>query len=128
MKNILNIAIIGILALALLIGGATSAYADEGNNGAKITQLPWARLPAADSGLGIDLWTFDEAQQVETPSGNVILIAHFDIPADYVPAKTIKNTGFLVTTWAAGNTYDTQCISTPGGRAFLRAIIHHPKS
>jgi len=128
MKKIVRIAITGILALALLIGGAASVYADGGNNGAKITQLPWARLPAEDSGLGIDLWTFDEAWQVETPSGNVILIAHFDIPEDYIPAKTIKNTGFLVTTWAAGDTYDTQCISTPGGRALLRAIIHHPKS
>jgi hypothetical protein len=128
MKRIARIGITGILALSLLIGGAASVYADGGNNGAKITQLPWARLPAGDSGLGIDLWTFDEAWQVETPSGNVILIAHFDIPEDYIPAKAIKNTGFLVTTWAAGDTYDTQCISTPGGRALLRAIIHHTKS
>ena len=128
MKKIVIIAIVGIFVLTLLFGGVTSAYADDGNNGAKLTQLPWARLPAADSGLQVDLWTFNEAWQVETPSGNVILTAHFDIPEEYIPAKTIKNTGFLVTTWAAGDTYDTQCISTPGGRAFLRAIIHHSKS
>ena len=126
MNKTMRAAIIGVLALALLVGGAASAYADDGN-GAKITRLPWARLPAGDSGLGIDLWTYDEAWQIETPSGNVMLIAHFDISEDYVPAKAMKNTGFLVTTWAAGNTYDTQCISTPGGRALLRAIIHHPK-
>ena len=128
MKRIVRIAFAGILALTLLIGGAISAYADDGSNGAKLTKLPWARLPAGDSGLEVDLWTFSEAWQVETPSGNVILTAHFDIPEEYVPDKTIKNTGFLVTTWAAGNTYDTQCISTPGGRAFLRAIIHHSDS
>ena len=128
MKKIARIAIAGILALTLLISGAVSAYADDGNNGAKLTRLPWARLPAEDSGLGVDLWSYDEAWQVETPSGNVILTAHFNIPEEYIPAKTIKNTGFLVTTWAAGDTYNTQCISTPGGRAFLRAIIHHSDS
>ncbi len=128
MNRIVKMAIAGILALTLLLGGTAAAYAaGGGNNGAKITQLPWARLPAQDSGLGIDLLTYDEAWQVETPSGNVILIAHFDIPEGYAPAKTIKNTGFLVTTWAAGDTYDTQCISTPGGRALLRAEIHHSK-
>jgi hypothetical protein len=97
----------------------------KGPSAAEVTKpLPWARLPAADSGLAIDLWTFDEAWQIETSSGQVILIAHFDIPEEYRPNTAIKNTGFLVTTWAAGNTYDTMCVVTPGGRAMLTAIIH----
>ena len=125
MKKIMTIAIIVILSLALLIGGAGSVYADVGNNAAKITQLPWARLPLGDSGLLVDLWTFDDAWQVETNSGNVILIAHFDIPEGYEPSKAIINTGFLCTTWAAGDTYDTRCISAPGGTAVLTAIIYH---
>jgi hypothetical protein len=114
-----------IVTLTLLFGVTTISYSANGeNNGAIITKLPWARLPADDSGLEIDLWTFDEAWQIETESGEVTLIAHFNIPEEYRPAKTIKNTGFLVITWAAGSTYDTMCISTPGGRAFLRAKIH----
>ncbi|MFC1804016.1 hypothetical protein ACFL0D_08655 [Thermoproteota archaeon] len=36
----------------------------------------------------------------------------------------MTNSGFLVTTWAAGDSYDTMCVVTPGGRAMLRAIIH----
>ena len=128
MNKTIRMAIVGILAITLLLGVTANTYADDGeNNGAKITQLPWARLPAEDSGLGIDLWTYDEAWQVETPSGNVILIAHFNIPEEYTPTKAIKNSGFLVTTWAAGNTYDTECISTPGGRALLTAEIQHSK-
>lgn len=79
-----------MLSIAILIGGTTGVYADASNNGAKITQLPWARLPAVDSGLLVDLLTFDEAWQVETNSGNVILIAHFDIPEGFEPATTIK--------------------------------------
>jgi hypothetical protein len=114
-----------IVALTLLFGVTAISYSANGeNNGATKIQLPWARLPAEDSGLAIDLWTFDEAWQIETDSGEVILIAHFNIPEEYRPNKTIKNTGFLVTTWAAGDTYDTMCISTPGGRALLRAEIH----
>ena len=86
--------------------------------------LPWANLLSWQSGLEIDLTTVTECWQIETSSGQVILVAHFDIPEEYRPNKAIKNTGFLVTTWAAGDTYDTMCISTPGGRAMLGAIIH----
>lgn len=129
MNKIVRMTIIGILTLMLLLSTTASVYANNGgDNRAKITQLPQACLPAGDSGLGIDLWTYDEAWQVETPSENVILIAHFDIPEGYVPIKAIKNSGFLVTTWAAGDTYDTQCISTPGGRALLTAVIHHSQT
>ncbi len=99
----------------------------EEPTGAKVIKLPWARLPKEDSGLGDDLWTTDEAWQVETPSGQVVLIAHFDIPEEFIPNKTMKNTGFLVTTWAAGDSYDTMCIATSGGRAMLRAIINPHK-
>ena len=124
MKKIIRnrkIVLIGILAaISLAIGIGAPVYAR-----ATVTKpLPWARLPAEDSGLAIDLMTYDEAWQIETPSGQVILIAHFDIPEEYIPDETIKNTGFLVTTWAAGNTYDTMCVVTPGGTAMLRAIIH----
>lgn len=120
----LGSAIAAILAIGLLVGGGGNAYANGEDNGAVITELPWARLPAEDSGLAIDLWSFNEAQQVESPNGNVILICHFDIPEGYRPAKTLRNSGFLVTTWAAGNTYDTMCVSTPGGKATLWATIH----
>lgn len=123
-KKIITVGLALILALTVFCGSLTTAAA-KGGNGANITQLPWARLPAADSGLAIDLWTTEEAWQIETPSGNVILIAHFDIPEEYCPEKALTNSGFLVTTWAAGNTYDTKCVVTPGGRATLQAIIKH---
>jgi hypothetical protein len=86
--------------------------------------LPWACITKEISGLDIDLWTFDEAWQIETSSGQVILIAHFDIPEEYRPNKAIKITGFVTPTWGAGSTDDTMIILTPGGRAMLTAMIH----
>jgi hypothetical protein len=119
-----KIFIMGVLALTMMtLGFTTTVFAKPDNKGAKITRLPWARLPADDSGLAVDLWTYEEALQIETPSGKVILIAHFDIPEEYRPSKAMINSGFLVTTWAAGDSYNTMSVVTPGGRALLRAII-----
>jgi hypothetical protein len=114
---------IGVLAFTMLALGVTTTVSAK-PDGVR-SRLRWAVLPAADSGLGIYLLTFDEAWQINTPSGEVIFIAHFNIPEEYRPSKAITNSGFLVTTYTAGNTYDTKCVVTPGGRATLTAHIHH---
>jgi hypothetical protein len=113
----------GILAAALLVGGSTVAYANGG--GATIIKDASCCLSAADSGLAIDLFSTDVIC-VETPSGNVVLTCHFDIPEGYEPAKAIKNTGFLCGT-CGGCTTDSQCVVTPGGKAVLRCEIKAPK-
>ena len=112
----------GILAVALLVGGSTVAYANGG--GATVTKEGCWVLPGCISGLAIDLFSTDMIR-VETPSGNVVLTCHFDIPEGYEPAKAIKNTGFGCNT-CCGVTTDTQCVVTPGGKAMLRCEIKAP--
>ena len=114
----------GILAVALLVGGSVVAYANDG--GATIAKDVGCFLPGSISGLSTDLTSTDTIC-VETPSGNVVLICHFDIPEGYEPAKAIKNTGFSCCTCGGGFTTDTKCVVTPGGKAMLRCEIKAPK-
>ena len=109
----------GILAVALLVGGSTVAYANGG--GAVIIKDEGCSLPGIVSGLSVDLYSTDMIC-VETPSGNVVLTCHFDIPEGYEPAKAIKNTGFACCA-CIGTTTDSQCVVTPGGKAMLRCEI-----
>jgi len=119
-----RIVLIGMLvAISIAIGVGTPAYA----RATVRKPIPWACINKDLSGLDIDLWTNEkpnEAWQIETPSGQVILIAHFDIPEEYRPDRVIKITGFTTNTWEGPSTDDTMIVLTPGGRSMLTAIVH----
>jgi hypothetical protein len=91
--------------------------------GATVTNDFACALPAAASGLGIDLFTTDPVHSTETPSGNTVLSCHFDIPDGFEPAKAIRNDGFLCNTFL-GPTLNSMSVATPGGKATLTCQIN----
>ena len=108
-----------ILAAAMLVGESVAAYANGG--GATVIKDEECWLLAADSGLDVDL-TSTDLIMLTTPSGNTVLICHFDIPEGHEPDKAIKKTGWLGYT-IGGFTANTQSVVTPGGKAVVRCEI-----
>ena len=116
-----KILLLGILAtITLAIGMAVPVY----SRAEKIT-FP-AGLAPEISGLEIWLWT--TGTQIITENGHVIETSQFIVPEEYIPTEAITNSGFLYTTWAQGDTYDSMCVVTPEGIATLIAHIYQNES
>lgn len=79
-------------------------------------------LPRSVSGLRVNLSTDARTRVVATPSGEVVLQCHFDIPAGYEPDRAFKNEGFRCRTFK-GTTYNSSALVTPGGKAHLECQI-----
>ena len=123
MKNGKKIFTMFLASIMLATVVTMSAFAKPDNNGAEKTLF---RAGIAPEVSGLEGWLWTDGTQIETPSGNVILVhTFFDVPEEYLPANTIINKGFYCQMWGAGGTYDSMCVSTPGGNCMLRAILHH---
>ncbi|MDQ3647525.1 MAG: hypothetical protein M3433_02870 [Actinomycetota bacterium] len=69
------------------------------------------------SGLPQRLFT-RESHATKTPSGNSVVVCHFDVPEGLAPNKAIVNEGFICNT-PAGRANRSRVVVTPGGRATL---------
>jgi hypothetical protein len=65
----------------------------------------------------------NDIHSVVTPSGNIVLKCHFDIPAGAEPAKAVNISGFPCGT-GYGLTTDSKSVSTPGGKVRLTCQIN----
>lgn len=119
-RGLIAASISALLVVIGISGGAIStAQADDG---ATVIKQFGCVLVAADNGLGITLFTNDVTHYVGTPSGNASLQCHFDIPAGFEPAKTMRFDGFTCGTFM-GTTTNSQSVVTKGGKAHLRCQI-----
>ena len=111
-----------LVALAVAIFGMTTTQA-ESDNAATVVGEFGCSLIAADSGLGIGLFTSEKTHSVTTSSGNTVLICHFDIPEGFEPNKALVTSGFLCST-NFGLTNNSRSRATPGGNALLVCQIN----
>jgi len=110
------------VTVAVVCAVAVVPSAVQANNGATvITEFGCGLIPA-DSGLPIFLSTTD-SHVVNTPSGRTSLTCHFEIPEEYWPTMTMRNSGFMCGTQFGSTTNSFAVVSTDG-TAMLRCQIN----
>lgn len=117
MRRRVALAMVTGLALVAIVSGPT-AQADP----ATVVDDFFCQIIPADSGLAVLLTTTETSHAVETPSGNVNFICHFDIPAGMEPTGTLHHEGFACGT-QFGVTTDTWSVTTKGGKVLLRCQV-----
>jgi hypothetical protein len=113
MKRIVIVLLLGLVFVAF---GVSGAYADDG--GAVIIKdiACWWSSP-------IGFLTTMDSHTVVTPSGNVVLVCHFDIPEELVPDEVVKVKGLSCGIYTGNGgvfTDDTFALANQGGNAMLR--------
>jgi hypothetical protein len=114
-----------LLVLVLVAALAILAVGVSANGGATVIEGGLCSLASADWGGPETLFTTD-MHAVETPSGNVKLTCHFDIPSDLLAVITAeRQRGFSCGT-PFGNTDDSWSVTSPDDEeALLRCQIKH---
>ena len=129
-----RVVIAGVLVLSLLCFGGTMVYANGQGMGATVTKDfgcgAWYYLDEEQVFLSTD----DMSMAVGTPSGNMMLSCHFDVPEGKEPAKAMKLTPEDLPGVMCGIpgdpgmvTDDWMLVVTPGGKATLTCKIN-PRS
>ena len=116
-----------LLTLGLLVSGATTATA-QGNGGAVVLNANKDPLECSFEIEGIPpLFTEENIHIVVTPSGNITLTCHFDIPEGFEPSRPILTAGSSCTFFLAGETIidnnSGKFTATPGGQATFQCQV-----
>jgi len=74
-------------------------------------------------GSGFPLHSDEKTHSTATPSGNTMLVCHFDIPEGEEPEKATRDSGFECGTYL-GTTNNSKMVATPGGKATLTCKIN----
>ena len=126
LKVITHVALAAFAFTAVL--GTPAAYAANPNAAIVLKDLDhpsgcFVSVPISS----VPLFTSDEIHTTATPSGNVSLICHFNIPAGSEPARAVKASGFTCGIFLPGPvtafTNNTELVANPGGRAVLKCQI-----
>lgn len=111
-----------VASFAALVVAAPMPAAFAEDEGAAVYQDFRCSLSTVATGLPQKLFT-QQSHATKTPSGNSVVVCHFDVPEGLAPSEAIVNEGLVCNT-PAGRANKMRVVITPSGEATLTCHVN----